>query len=97
MSIILVSPADSELQDAIDFYNEQMPGLGDRFYYSFLKTASLLDRNPELWRKRGTNTRRANLGRFPFFVLYVHEAPDVLITCIAHQHRNPEYYIGRIQ
>lgn len=32
MSVILVPPVTDELQDAIDFYNDQLAGLGDRFF-----------------------------------------------------------------
>ena len=96
MNVILVHPADEELQDSIDFCNDQLDGLGDRFYQDFLKTTALIKHNPELWRRVGLHTRRANLGRFPFFVLYVFDEPDVLITCIAHHHRDPEYYVARL-
>ncbi|WP_372794340.1 type II toxin-antitoxin system RelE/ParE family toxin [Pontiella sp.] len=95
MSIILVPPADAELQDAIDFYNDQMTGLGDRFYEAFTTTISILENNPTLWRRVGEHTRRVNLGRFPFFIMYVHEDSSIYITCIAHHHRDPEYYINR--
>jgi hypothetical protein len=50
-----------------------------------------------MWRQVGGYTRRVNLGRFPYFVLYVPDGSDVLITCIAHHHRNPEYYLNRMK
>lgn len=95
MSVILIPPATDELQDAIDFYNDQLSGLGDQLYVTFRKITGLIEHNPELWRKVGNHTRRANLGGFPYFVLYVLDGSDVLITCIAHHHRNPEYYLNR--
>jgi hypothetical protein len=97
MSVILVPPVTDELQDAIVFYNDQLAGLGDRFYLTFRNAAGLIDQNPELWRKVGEHTRRANLGWFPYFLLYVINGADILVTCVAHHHRNPEYYVGRIR
>ena len=96
MSVILLPPSDVELQDAIDFYNDQMNGLGNRFYDSFLDTVRYIESGPDMWRKIGENTRRVNIKRFPYLVLYVQDQGDVLVTCIAHQHRDPQYYSGRV-
>lgn len=96
MNIILLSPADTELEEAIEFYNTQLPGLGDQFYNEFLFTVDLLNRTPFGWRKVGKNTRRINVKRFPYLILYVVDNNDIFITCIAHQHRNPRYLINRL-
>lgn len=96
MSVILIPPADQELQDAVTYYNDQFSGLGDQFYASFFDTVDLIITKPQMWRKIGPNTRRCNIRRFPYLVLYAVDDMDILITCIAHQHRNPEYYLERI-
>lgn len=95
MNIILISPADKELEESIDYYNDQLTGLGDQFYPAFLATINYLSHAPDAWRKIGENTRRINIKRFPYLVLYVIDEKDILITCIAHQHRNPTYYSDR--
>ncbi len=96
MNIILIPPADKELEEAIDYYNDQMPGLGSQFYNAFLSAIDYISIAPEAWRKVGDNTRKINLKRFPYLILYVLDGNDVLITCIAHQHRNPNYYSNKI-
>jgi len=96
MNVILIPPADKELDDAIKFYNNQLPGLGDQFYNEFLATINLLKRTPFGWRKVGENTRRINIKKFPYLVLYVVDRDDILVTCVAHQHRNPRYYFSRM-
>jgi hypothetical protein len=53
MNIILMPPADKELDDAIKYCNEEIPGLGDVFYEEFLKAADLLSLFPGAWRKVG--------------------------------------------
>lgn len=35
MNIILIPPADKELTEAIDYYNDHLEGLGDQFFQSF--------------------------------------------------------------
>lgn len=96
MNIYILPPADVELDDAINYYNEQLPGLGDSFYQEFLKTTEIISYFPESWRKVGSKTRRANIKKFPYLILYIVDGQDVLITCIAHQHRDPRYYVERI-
>ena len=97
MSVILLPPSEVELQDAIDFYNDQMMGLGDQFYSAFQNTIRYIEVTTTSWRKVGRHTRRVNINRFPFLLLYVYDERDILITCIAHQHRDPEYYTDRIK
>jgi len=96
MKILLLPPSDQELLDAISYYNEQQKGLGARFYNEFLGTISLIEKAPNAWRKIGKFTHRINLSRFPYLVLYVVENDKIIITCIAHQHRKPDYYISRL-
>ena len=96
MNVVLIPPADKELEEAIDYYNDQMPGLGGQFYQDFLDAINYISIAPKAWRKVGDHTRRISLKRFPYLVLYVLDEDDILITCIAHQHRNPTYYSNRI-
>ena len=96
MNIILIPPSDKELEEAIDYYNDQMFGLGEQFYNAFLSSVAYISIAPDVWRKVGKNTRRINIKRFPYLILYVLDGNNILITCIAHQHRNPTYYTNRI-
>ncbi len=95
MKIILIPPADKELDEAIDYYNDQLTGLGEQFYTSFLDTIGYISQKPDTWKKIGANTRRINIKRFPYLILYVLDEQNILIACIAHQHRNPTYYMER--
>ena len=95
MNVILISPADKELEEAIDYYNDQLSGLGDQFYNAFLASIHHLKQAPAAWRKIGKNTRRINIKRFPYLILYVIDGQEILITCVAHQHRNPTHYSMR--
>ena len=96
MKILLLPPSDKELDDAIEYYNDQQIDLGDNFYKEFIKTTDLIDKFPKTWKKVGRSTHKINIKRFPYLILYVIDGNNILITCIAHQHRNPTYYIERI-
>jgi hypothetical protein len=97
MKIYLIAPADQELMDVISYYNTKSAGLGEEFYREFKNALNLIKRFPKMWSKIGNNTRKCIIKSFPFLILYVLENDKILITCIAHQYRNPEYYIKRIK
>ena len=48
MSIRLLEPAQAELDDAINWYAEQAPGLGDAFLLETLKVFKLIEQFPQV-------------------------------------------------
>ena len=96
MKIKFIHPADQELIDAYQYYESQLAGLGYQFLEEFNTIIKLILKYPTLWLKVGQRTRRAILKNFPYIILYVFEEDTVHITCIAHQHRDQEYYIERM-
>lgn len=97
MKVYFLSPADQELDDAYVYYEDQMAGLGLRFFNEVSRTIELIQRTPMAWRKVAEHTRRINIKRFPYFILYIFEKNTIFITCIAHAHRDPKYYLSRLQ
>jgi len=96
LKVRFISPANIELDEAVVYYDHQLPGLGFRF---FKEVASAIDRitfMPEGWTKIGEKTRRCLLKGFPYALLYVIEPGEILITAVAHLHRDPEHYKDRI-
>lgn len=47
---------------------------------------------PEAWTVIGVHTRRCLLCGFPYSIHYVVDENEIIITAIAHLHRNPQYY-----
>jgi hypothetical protein len=92
-----IAPASLELAEAVKYYDHQLPGLGYRF---FQETAAAIERilfMPEAWPKVGERTRRCMLKGFPYALLYVREQKEILITAVAHLHRDPKHYRDRIE
>ena len=95
MKVRFISPANNEMDEAIRYYDHQLPGLGFRF---FQEVAAAIDRirfMPEAWTKIGARTRRCLLKGFPYALLYRIEPSEILITAVANLHRNPEHYKDR--
>jgi hypothetical protein len=96
LKVRLISPANIELDEAVRFYNHQLPGLGFRFYQETEKAIERIRFMPEAWTKIGERTRRCILKAFPYALLYVVETDLILVTAVAHLHRDPEHYGNRI-
>lgn len=96
MSIRLLAPAQAELEEAITWYAEQAPGLGEAFLIETLKTLQLIEQFPQAWHPLTPHIRRCRLRRFPYSVVYTQDGVDILVLAIAHQHRKPQYWKNRL-
>ena len=97
MPIRLLEPAQQELDDAIAWYANQSPGLDEAFLLEVLKTFKLISQFPQAWHPLGQQVRRCRLNRFPYSVIYNHGDEGLLVVAIAHQHRKPDYWGGRLK
>ena len=96
MSIRLLEPAQAELDEAIAWYAEQAPGLGDAFLIEVLKTLRLVEQFPQAWHPLTSEIRRCRLRRFPYSVVYTQDGSGILVLAVAHQHRKPDYWKNRL-
>ncbi|MBN2570818.1 MAG: hypothetical protein JXA68_01710 [Ignavibacteriales bacterium] len=97
MVVEFIEPALLELDDAIKYYDLQLPGLGKIFFEEIIDTISIIDLFPEIWTKNSKNTRKSVMRKFPYNVIYSIKDKKIFIICIAHQNREPEYWIDRIK
>jgi len=92
-----IAPASLEPDEAVTYYEHQLPGLGYRF---FRETSISIERilfMPDAWPKVGERTRRCMLKGFSYALFYVQEQQEILVTAVAHLHRDPEHYRNRIE
>ena len=95
MRIELHPKAEAELASQVAYYEEQQPGLGQRFYREVIDCLDWVSVNPTLPRLR-KSYRRVNLKVFPFYIAYVVERDLVWVVAIAHGNRKPGYWAKRI-
>jgi plasmid stabilization system protein ParE len=95
MTFIVLPEAADEFEDAADYYDQQQPGLGQRFRDEVDGHIHWIAMHPELLRIRPSGYRRVNLQVFPYYVAYVLHRQAVWVLAIAHGQRKPEYWIGR--
>jgi len=88
--------AESELIEAAVYYDEQVPGLGERFESEIRHATDLLLDQPEIGLPVDPDLRKFILTRFPFTVYYSVTADVLRIEAVAHQSRRPGYWKSRV-
>ena len=95
MKVIFSKLARQELDDATRYYEIQYRGLGKRFCKEVHTAAKRISKHPEAWSVIGGNVRKYLLHKFPYKLLYSIESDHIFVIAVAHQHRRPDYWIGR--
>ena len=91
----ILKPAEIEFDEAFEYYNEQLPGLGRKFYGEVSRYLSSISENPYKFAAKYDNELHfATLKIFPFLIVYwVDEAlKTVFVVSIFHTSRNPKKF-----
>lgn len=89
--------ARDEFVVAAEYYDAAVPGLGRRFLEAVQHATDLALRHPEAGSRRGTAARRLLVTGFPYDVIYRVRDEVIEVVAIAHRHRRPGYWRGRLQ
>ncbi len=96
MRVVFLPPAQQELAAAKRYYNRQQPGLGDRFKAAAAEAGRRIAMHPLAWQIEREPVRRCLLEDFPYKALYVVRDQEIVVLAVAHQHREPDYWIDRL-
>ncbi|MBI9097911.1 MAG: type II toxin-antitoxin system RelE/ParE family toxin, partial [Spirochaetaceae bacterium] len=86
-----------ELRDTVEYYNFKLMGLGDRFKEDVQKGISRIAEYPDAWQHQTSRTRRFVLNSFPYKIIYAIHKETITILAIANSHREPDYWVNRIE
>ena len=89
--------ARDEFWAAALFYESKEVGLGVRFRDEVAHVIERIVADPYLWRERTGGYRRVNCPVYTHYVAYFIRAETIVIAAVAHGHRQPGYWIGRIR
>jgi plasmid stabilization system protein ParE len=96
MRIIFSPEARLEFDEAERYYHRQAPYLGKEFRKEVLDTLPRLRNWPLAGPIELGEIRRLTLTRFPYKLLYSVELGYIYVIAVSHQHREPNYWIERI-
>ena len=95
MRVIFTRIARQELDAAVRYYELEYSGLGHRFREEVKKAALRIAEYPQAWSTERGEIRKCLLHKFPYKLLYSVEEDHILVIAVAHQHRKPDYWVGR--
>ena len=96
MEIRLLKIAETELDEAVIFYNSEQPGLGADFIVEFVNSLDRIKAYPKAWNPFTQNTRRCQLRRFPYGIVYQIFETEILVVAFSHLHQEPGYWQERL-
>lgn len=87
--------ADEEFNEAIDYYENNEPGLGYDFSIEVHSSIQNIVNFPTAWPGLQDDIRRCLVKRFPYGVVYSIEQNGIFILAIMHLRRHPDYWKNR--
>lgn len=95
MRLIIRPEAESEMLDAIDWYEARSPGLGSELLRCLDACFQRVLRNPEFYPVVHRNVRMAIVRRFPYLVLYRLGDESISVIAVFHAKRDPKIWKSR--
>lgn len=87
--------ARSEHLVAARYYEQEERGLGSHSLEAIERAARRIGDSPRSFPIYKGPFRRLHVGEFPYTLFFSIEPDSVLIVAVAHQSREPEYWIDR--
>ena len=95
---ILIQPeAETDIQDAYNWYEENSKGLGSEFIRVIDASLSKISRNPYAYPTIYREFRRILIRRFPYGLFYLVESEAIYIFACFHVKKNPKVWRERFK
>ena len=91
-----LSAAHEEVAEAIEHYNKVASDAAAAFLSDLDRAIDLLRVFPRSGVTVEYGFRSFPLHQFPFTVIYAIDDNDIIIVAVAHQSRQPQYWINRL-
>jgi plasmid stabilization system protein ParE len=96
VKVTFLSIAEAELAEALEYYEEQQPGLGFQFAAEVDTAIERIVAHPQAWTALSGRVRRCRLSRFPYGVLYHWRREEILVVGVMHLRRDPTSWRNRL-
>ena len=94
--IYLRPDAETDIEEAAQWYEKQREGLGDEFLDEVLSVFKIISNNPYMYAVVQRHIRRAVIHRFPFGIYYLIEEDSLVVVAVMHGSRHPKRWQQRI-
>lgn len=96
MKVRFLKLAQSEIDDAVAWYDSQSRSLGTQFLDDFDRAIRRIVAYPYSTIEMEDGIRRCLLSKFPYGIIYGIDIETVIVVAVAHLHREPRYWIDRL-
>ena len=94
--LIIRPEAELDIQDAFEWYETQIAGLGSEFIRAVDACLSSIGRNPQAHPIVYKQARRALIRRFPYIIFYVFDQELIAVVACFHGRRDPKSWEDRL-
>jgi len=95
LPVVLRPAARAEFDNAVDWYEQQIPGLGMEFVACVQEVLTRISATPERYARVFQDIRRVVVRRFPSTVYYKVEPQQVVVLAVFHSRRDPSAWQER--
>jgi len=93
----LKEEAKHDILSANFWYTQQVPGLNLKFIQQVEYTLKVVLKNPKTYKRIYKQFRQAALHKFPYVIIYEHQADDIIVYAVFHSSRNPKEKLKRFK
>jgi len=94
--VVELLAATAELEQAVAWYEQREPGLGERLYVAFQEARLFIRRHPKAGTPFDHGTRKWRIRGFPYRIIYCELSDQILFVAVAHDSRHPGYWRERV-
>jgi plasmid stabilization system protein ParE len=94
--LIIEPEAELDLEQAVNWYDEQRPGLGREFIERVDEVLDHIREMPEIHPVACKTARLALVRRFPYVISCIFEGNMVFVMAVFHGHREPNVWQDRL-
>lgn len=87
--LVILLKAQTEMADAVDWYEQQQAGLGEKFILFIEAFLKRIVKNPFHFSEKNPPFREAYAKKFPYLVIYQISNDKVVIYSVFHIKQNP--------
>jgi plasmid stabilization system protein ParE len=92
-----LEPAEAELEETIDYLDQQSSGLGDRFRREVEASVARIRDHPLIGAPLTRRAHKLRVRRFQHNIIYGIVDESIVIIAIAHHKRRPQYWRLRLK
>jgi plasmid stabilization system protein ParE len=96
MNVRFLTLADQEVDDAVAWYEQQGSNVSRGFLDDLDRAVRLAKTYPLLGPQIEPEIRRLLFVRFPYSLIYGIDEDTLVIIAVAHQQREPRYWVDRL-